>query len=56
MGPPLDVYHFHHARLSLMNITDPVYESFHIAVDKAVLAIEERTGNIWMTELPGESR
>jgi hypothetical protein len=34
-----------------MNIIDPVSASFHVAVDKAVFAIEERTGNIWMTEL-----
>jgi len=56
IGPPLDIYHFHHARLSLMNILDPVNVSLHVSADKAVFAIEERTGNIWMTELGGQSR
>jgi Tol biopolymer transport system component len=56
VGPPLDIYHFHQARRSLMNITDPVYINLQVAVDKAVFALEERTGNIWMTELPAESR
>jgi hypothetical protein len=55
VGAPLDVYHFHHSRLSLMNIPDPLWMGFHIAADKAVFAIQERTGNIWMTELPGDS-
>jgi hypothetical protein len=56
VGPPLDIYHGHYARLSLMNIGDPNGLGLHVAVDKAVFAIEERTGNIWMTELPAESR
>jgi hypothetical protein len=56
MGPQFDIYHSHHARLSLMNILDPVGAGFHVAVDKAVFAIEERTGNIWMTEIPAASR
>jgi Tol biopolymer transport system component len=56
VGPPLDIYHFHHARLSLMNIADPNNIGFYIAADKAVFAIPEITGNIWMTELPAESR
>ncbi len=56
VGPPLDIYHFHSARRSLMNPTDPVGIGFQVAVDKAVFAFEERTGNIWMTELAGSSR
>lgn len=55
-GPALDIYHFHHARLSLMSFVDPIEIGFHIAADKAVFALQERTGNIWMTELPAESR
>jgi eukaryotic-like serine/threonine-protein kinase len=56
VGMPLDIYHFHHARLSLMTIVDPVWISLHVAVDKAVFAIQEVTGNIWTTELPEFAR
>ena len=28
VGPPLDIYHSHHARLSLMNIIDPISGRF----------------------------
>ncbi len=56
VGPPLDIYHSHQARRSLMNFTDPISIGFQVAVDKAVFALAERTGNIWMTELPAESR
>jgi hypothetical protein len=56
VGQPFDIGHFHHARRSLGNIVDSIQMGFSIAVDKAVFAIEERTGNIWMTELPAESR
>ncbi len=56
VGPSLDIYHFHSRRLSLMTVTDPLSINLHIAADKAVFAIPERTGNIWMTELPAEGR
>jgi serine/threonine protein kinase/Tol biopolymer transport system component len=55
VGPPLDIYHFHQARLSLTS-ADPVYIGFQVAVDKAVFALLETTGNIWMTDLPAGSR
>jgi hypothetical protein len=56
VGPALDIYHFHQARRSLMNITDTVYIGFQVAVDKAVFELLETTGSIWMTDLPAESR
>ena len=57
VGPPLDIYHFHQTRRSLKNMTDdPIGIGFQVAVDKAVFALMEMTGNIWMTELPAESR
>jgi hypothetical protein len=55
VGPPLDIYHFHQARRSLAS-GDPVYNGLQVAVDKAVFALLETTGNIWMTELPAGSR
>ena len=55
VGPPLDIYHFHQARRSLGS-GDPVYNGFQVAVDKAVFALLETTGNIWMTEIPAGSR
>ena len=55
VGPPLDIYHFHQARRSLTS-ADPVYIGLQVAVDKAVFALLETTGSIWMTELRAESR
>jgi eukaryotic-like serine/threonine-protein kinase len=56
VGPPLDIYHFHQTRRSMINITEPLVIGLQVAIDKAVFALQERTGNVWMTELPGESR
>lgn len=45
VGPPLDIYHFHQARRSLTS-GDPIANGFQVAVDKAVFALAETTGNI----------
>ena len=55
VGPLLDIYHFHQARLSLGN-GDPASNGFQVAVDKAVFALLETTGSIWMTDLSAEFR
>ncbi len=51
-GSPIEVYHFHNARRSLLGAGDPVAVSPAIAVDKVVFGMLETTGNIWMTTLP----
>jgi Tol biopolymer transport system component len=55
VGPPLDIYHFHQARRSLAS-GDPVNIGFQVAVDKAVFALLETTGSIWLTDLSAEFR
>ena len=47
VGPPFDVYHFHHARQSLGN-ADPIFISPTVARDKMVFSMIETTGTIWM--------
>jgi hypothetical protein len=56
VGEPLDVYHFHHARQSLLNAGDPVFVSPTVAMDKVAFGLLETTGNIWMTELEAGAR
>jgi Tol biopolymer transport system component len=51
-GPPIAIYHSHHARLSLMNV-DLRPQKISVARDKIVFTMSERTGNIWMAKLPG---
>jgi len=51
LGLPIDVYHFHSARQSLLGAGDPVNVNPAIAVDKVVFGMLEPTGNIWMTDL-----
>ena len=51
-GAAFPVQHFHTARRSLVTIGDPVYMSLSVAVDKLVFSMVERTGNIWMENLP----
>ena len=51
LGEPKEVYHFHSAQRS------PSYVMFgrrmlSVAKDKVVFNMAQRTGNIWMTELP----
>jgi hypothetical protein len=51
-GTAFPVHHFHTSRRSLMTLGDPLYTGFSVAVDKLVFSMTERTGNIWMTNLP----
>jgi len=50
VGSPLDVYHSHGARRSLMNAGIPFME-ISLSRDRMVFNLEERTGNIWMGAL-----
>ena len=50
LGPPFDVYHFHHARRSLGTV-DPIGISPTVARDKIVFSMIETTGGIWMATL-----
>jgi len=55
LGEPKEVYHFHSAQRS------PTYVMFGrrmltVAKDKIVFNMAQRTGNIWMTDLPEEGR
>jgi serine/threonine protein kinase len=50
VGSPLDVYHSHGARRSLMNAGIPFME-ISLSRDRMVFNLEERTGNIWMGDL-----
>jgi len=51
-GPPMPLYHIHNVRRSILNVG---YGRMDIAVapDKIVFNLGEITGNIWMTQLPG---
>jgi Tol biopolymer transport system component len=51
VGEPFYVYHFHHARRSLLNAGDPLRINPTVAVDKVAFGLVETTGNIWMAEL-----
>jgi Tol biopolymer transport system component/DNA-binding winged helix-turn-helix (wHTH) protein len=46
VGPPLPVYHFHSARLSIANVARGAQE-ISIGKDAIVLNLGEMTGNIW---------
>jgi serine/threonine protein kinase/Tol biopolymer transport system component len=52
VGGAFPVRHFHTARRSLMNIGDPGVMGMSVAADKIVFSMVERTGNIWMSNLP----
>lgn len=49
IGPPIDVYHSHSARRSLMNAGIPFLE-LSLSPDKLVFNLGGTTGNIWMAE------
>jgi hypothetical protein len=52
-GPPIPIYHSHHARRSLLNVgLDPLKIS--VARDRIVFTMGERSGNIWMAKLEGK--
>lgn len=52
LGAAFPVRHFHTSRRSLMTIGDPIGMGMSVAIDKLVFSMVERTGNIWMTNLP----
>jgi Tol biopolymer transport system component len=49
-GAAFPVYHFHHARRSLMAMGDPVNVQPTVGRDKIVFAMAETTGNIWLAK------
>jgi hypothetical protein len=49
-GPPFDVFHFHNAGRSMMNVGLAALEP-SVARDRIVLNLGEITGNIWLGEL-----
>jgi eukaryotic-like serine/threonine-protein kinase len=50
VGPPLEVYHSHSARRSLMNAGIPLFWELSVTADKLFFNLGETTGNIWMAE------
>jgi Tol biopolymer transport system component len=52
LGDTSYVQHFHGARRSMMPLGSIEQCRLSIARDKIVFSLAERTGNIWMTELP----
>jgi eukaryotic-like serine/threonine-protein kinase len=52
VGPPLPLYHIHQVRRSILNVSYGLMD-IAVAPDKIVLNLSEITGNIWMTQLPG---
>jgi len=52
VGPPLPLYHIHQMRRSILNVGYGLMD-IAVAPDKIVLNLGETTGNIWMTQLPG---
>jgi Tol biopolymer transport system component len=52
LGVAFPVRHFHTSRRSLMTIGDPIGMGMSVAIDKIVFSMVERTGNIWMTNIP----
>jgi hypothetical protein len=51
-GPMEYLRHFHAARSSLLDFPNPNMARPAVARDKIVFSLAERTGNIWMTDLP----
>jgi len=51
-GPPLPLYHIHQVRSSMLNVGYGLMD-IAVAPDKIVFTEGELTGNIWMTQLPG---
>ena len=50
IGQPLEVYHSHSARRSLMNAGIPLFQELSLTADKLFFNLGETTGNIWMAE------
>jgi Tol biopolymer transport system component len=53
LGPPIPIFHAHHANLSLAG-ADPAAVGPSIARDKIVFSQTEIAGNIWMAQLEGQ--
>ena len=53
IGQPIGIFHAHEARRSLLNIGKGDL-GISVAVDKIVLNLNERSGNIWMMTLSPE--
>ena len=52
-GPPIPIYHSHHARRSLLNVGLGALK-ISVARDRIVFTMGERSGNIWMAKLDGK--
>lgn len=52
VGPPVALYHIHQVPSSILNVGYGLMD-IAVAPDKIVLNLGETTGNIWMTQLPG---
>jgi Tol biopolymer transport system component len=52
-GPPIPIYHSHHARRSLLNVGLAALK-ISVARDRIVFTMGERSGNIWMAKLEGK--
>jgi Tol biopolymer transport system component len=50
VGPPLEIYHSHSARRSLMNAGIPLLWELSLTADKLFFNMGETTGNIWLAE------
>ena len=50
IGPPLEIYHSHSIRRSLMNAGIPLFQELSLTADKLFFNLGETTGNIWMAE------
>lgn len=47
-GPPQEVYHFHQARLSPLNVSNSGYVRMSIGQGRIILTLGEITGNVWL--------
>ncbi len=54
VGAAFGVQHFHQARRSLLPFAEVRAIGLSLGRDKLVFSMAERTGNIWMAELPGK--
>jgi Tol biopolymer transport system component len=51
-GAPFPVFHAHQARLSIGSVTNVSLVGLTVVEDKMVFTMNDRTGNVWMAELP----
>jgi eukaryotic-like serine/threonine-protein kinase len=55
LGSILPVYHFHTARRAMSTLPNVNLARLSVARDKIVFSLLDRTGNIWMTKLGGQT-